>query len=81
MNLKLNVGDLIYVKEPKSEEEAANYQKGIGYIKSKFRKPITKWRTWIVIQWMDEPIETVEYSVKDIDELTSNWNIYPVRKK
>ena len=79
--MKFNVGDLIQVKPPVNEKELASYQKGIGYVKTKYRKPQNNYRSWIVIQWIDEPVEIVEYSIKDIEELFSYWNVYPIRKK
>lgn len=79
--MNFNVGDLIQVKPPTNEEELATYQKGIGYVKTKYRKPRNNYRSWIVIQWIDEPVEIVEYSIKDIEELFSHWNVYPIRKK
>ena len=79
--MKFNVGDLIHVKPPINDEERKYYVKGIGYIKTKFRKPVNKYVTWIIIQWMDEPIETLEYSVTELEALIPDWLIYPVKKK
>lgn len=76
--IKMNVGDLVQVKPP--EVEGETYIKGIGYVKHKTRAT-GKYSTWIIIQWMDDPQEQLEYSKSEVEFLLTSWDHYPIIKK